>query len=271
MHRTSAVLAILAAAALPEPVHAQGEIAGRVVAADSGRPGLLAAEASIAKLGRTTMSDSLGRFRLKDLPPGEHLIVLRAIGFRSESSFVTIARDEVVSWDVALTRTTGTVLPERVVTGSEARTPAKLVEFTEREKAGIGQFINRDQLARAEGGARQTGDLISTLPGVRVRRGSNRIWVASARAINTGKCVFCKGGVSQLDYELGARPACYLDVYIDALLVFDSAHPETGLFDVNSLQPEHIAGIEVYTSASRVPAKYNRTAGGCGVLLIWTR
>jgi hypothetical protein len=27
----------------------------------------------------------------------------------------------------------------------------------------------------------------------------------------------------------------------------------------------------VYTSASQIPVQYNKTAGGCGVMLIWTR
>jgi carboxypeptidase family protein len=250
---------------------AQGEISGRVIAADSGRPPIQDVEASIPKLGRVAMSDSSGRFRLTDIPPGEYLMVLRAIGFKAESTTVFIDRDEVVSRDIVLTRSTGTVLPERVVTAPEARTPARLVEFMERQKAGFGHFITREQLAGAESGQRLTGDLIALVPGVRVRRGGNKIWVASGRAINAGHCVFCTGSVNRVDYEAGARPACYLDVYIDALLVFDSRHPENGLFDVNILQPEHIAGIEVYTSASQVPAKYNRTAGGCGVLLIWTR
>ena len=33
----------------------------------------------------------------------------------------------------------------------------------------------------------------------------------------------------------------------------------------------HGSGIEVYSSAAQVPVKYNRTSGGCGVMLIWTR
>jgi hypothetical protein len=256
--------------AIAQNALAQGEISGRVAAADSGRPPLQGVEASIAKLGRTVVSDSSGRFRLKDLPPGEHLVVLRAIGFRSDSSWVFIDRDEVVSWDVVLARTTGTVLPERVVTAPGERPPAKLLEFMERQKAGVGHFITREQLARSDRGQRLTGDLIALLPGVRVRRGGNKIWVASSRAISAGHCVFCAGSVNRVDYEAGARPACYLDVYLDALLVFDSRHPENGLFDVNMLQPEYIAGIEVYTSASQV-RPVNQTAGGCGVLLIWTR
>jgi hypothetical protein len=242
------------------------------VVADSGRPPVAGVEASIAKLQVTAVSDSSGRFRFRNLPAGAHVVVLRAIGFRAESSTVTIELDEVVSWDVALTRATSvTTLPERIVTAPEAAVPAKLVEFAERRKFGVGHFIDRDQLAKAEGGMRQTGDLISQLPGVIVRRGSNKIWIASGRAISAS-CAFCKApGLNPADFAAGARPACFMDVYLDGAMVFDSRTPSYGLFDVNTVPPDHIAGIEVYSSAAQVPAKYNRTGGGCGVLLIWTK
>jgi len=252
---------------------AQGEIAGRVMGADSGRPPVSGAQASIARLRLTTTSDSSGRFWFRNVPPGAHILVLRAVGFQAESSTVTMDFDEVVSWEVTLKRATATMLPERVVTAAEATAPAKLVEFTERQKMGIGHFINRDQLAKAEGGIRQTGDVISLIPGVVVRRGSNKAWVASGRAISV-KCAFCTfsvSGLTKYDQAAGARPACFMDVYLDGALVYDSKHPENGLFDINSVPPEHIAGIEVYTGAAQIPAKYNRTGGGCGVLLIWTR
>ena len=252
---------------------AQGEITGRVVASDSGRPAVPGADVSIRRLGKSALSDSSGRFRLKDVPRGQHVIVMRAIGFRAESSTVTIDFDEVVSWDAVLTRATGTVLPERVVEGASERPSAKLVEFSERQKLGTGHFITRDQLAKAEGGVRQTGDVISLVPGVRVRRGGSKIWIASGRAVGIG-CAFCTMSAAALDkadLAAGARPACYMDVYIDGALVYDSSSPAGGLFDVNTIPPEHISGIEVYTSAAQIPAKYNRSAGGCGVLLIWTR
>ena len=251
----------------------QGEISGRAVTADSGRPPLVGAEASIARLRLHVMTDSSGRFRLKDVPAGQHVVVMRAIGFRAESSTVAVDRDEVVSWDVVLQRATSTVLPERVVEGEMPPMPAKLVEFSERQKAGIGHFIGRDQLARAEGGMRQTGDVIAMVPGVLARRGSNKIWIASGRAFSGG-CAFCARTVDSLarfDVAAGARPACFMDVYLDGALVYDSRTPRYGLFDVNSVPPEHIGAIEVYTNAAQIPAKYNRTGGGCGVLLIWTR
>lgn len=265
--------AVLLALAVPLDAGAQGEIAGRVMVADSGRPPVAGAQASIARLRLTTTSDSSGRFRFRNVPPGAHLVVLRAIGFQAESSTVTMDFDEVVSWEVTLKRATGTVLPERVVTAAGATVPAKLVEFTERQQLGIGRFISRDQLAKAEGGVRQTGDVISLVPGVVVRRGSNKAWVASGRATSV-KCAFCTFTVSELtkcDQAAGARPACFMDVYLDGALIYDSKHPENGLFDINSVPPDHIGGIEVYTGAAQVPAKYNRTGGGCGVLLIWTR
>jgi len=274
--RHSLVVLVVAAALLPGlagRASAQGEIAGRVVVSDSGRPIVQGAEVSIRRLGKSALSDSSGRFRLKDVPPGQHVVVMRAIGFRAESSTVTIESDEVVSWDVVLTRATGTVLPERVVEGAGGRPPAKLVEFIERQKMGTGHFITRDQLAKAEGGVRQTGDVISLVPGVRVRRGGSKIWIASGRATGTG-CAFCamsSAALDKADLAAGARPACYMDVYLDGALVYDSSSPARGLFDVNTIPPEHISGIEVYTSAAQIPAKYNRTAGGCGVLLIWTR
>lgn len=253
---------------------AQGEISGRVLSPDSGRAPVQGAEATISKLGIRVLSDSSGRFRLKDIPPGEHVVLLRAIGFRAESSVVAIDQDEVVSWDVVLTRSTGTVLPERVVSARvPTPTPARLVEFMERREAGVGHFIDREQLAKAEGGLRKTGDLIAILPGVNARKGSNKVWIANGRATSTG-CAFCTmsaAALNRADFAAGARPACYMDVYIDGAMVFDSRHPENGLFDVNSIPPEHIAGIEAYTSAAQIPAKYNRTGNGCGVLLIWTR
>lgn len=35
--------------------------------------------------------------------------------------------------------------------------------------------------------------------------------------------------------------------------------------------PAGIEGIEIYTGTSQTPPQYNRTSGGCGVILIWTR
>ncbi|MEW5918356.1 MAG: hypothetical protein AB1762_18280, partial [Gemmatimonadota bacterium] len=43
------------------------------------------------------------------------------------------------------------------------------------------------------------------------------------------------------------------------------------LFDVNSINPTHVAAIEFYAGAAQMPAQYNRTGSACGALLIWTK
>jgi hypothetical protein len=56
---------------------AQGEISGRVVAADSGRQPLAGVEANMPRLKLSVLTDSSGRFRLKDIPAGTYLLIMR--------------------------------------------------------------------------------------------------------------------------------------------------------------------------------------------------
>ena len=272
--RRAAILLCLATA--PRVLAAQGEIVGRVVA-DSARDPVPNVQVTMARLSRTATSDSVGRFRLSNLPAGDHVLVLRAFGFRVDSVTVEIDGNEVIMRDFVLKRE-AQALPRARIAAS-APSAGKLAAFYERQKAGIGHFITRDELAKAEGGMRLTGDVLAKVPGLAVKRGGSKAWIATGRAPNAlGGCAFCVGGklppvtqISKADFAAGARPACYMDVYVDGVLAFDSTQPESGLFDVNSIPPSQIEAIEVYTSAAQIPAQYNKTSNGCGVMLIWTR
>lgn len=259
---------VLAPRALP----AQGEVVGLVLEDSSRRP-IPDATLTIAALNRNVRSDSLGRFMLAGIPRGDHVLQVRALGFREARHEVTIASNEVIVTDVLLTRTA------QVLAGTNVMAPAaatgKMAGFMERKQRGTGHFIMPEQLRDAEG-RRKTGDLLSLVPGAVMKRGGMKAWIASGRATNqmSGGCAFCKDTTRQpdrADRAAGAPKACYMDVYLDGTLVFDSSRPSSGLFDVNSLDPAHLEGVEVYASASQVPAQYNRTAGGCGVILLWTR
>ena len=46
---------------------------------------------------------------------------------------------------------------------------------------------------------------------------------------------------------------------------------ERPLFNLNTLNPQHIEAIEVYTSAAQIPTQFIRTGKDCGVMAIWTR
>jgi iron complex outermembrane receptor protein len=248
----------------------QGELRGRVLT-DSGRAGVPDVRVILPRLGLEAVSDSAGNFRINAIRPGEYALVLRAVGFRPETTTVEIEPDLVIVRDYTL-RPAVTSLPEQRIEGEQS--PAftgKMGAFNERRKFGNGYFIDRSMIAKDEERGMRTGDVFAKVPGVRVIRGQSKAWVASGRAINNGGRVFGRGsgGPSRADLIAGARPACYMDVYLDGVQLA-SGEP-TDLFDVNSLQLSAIEGIEVYASASQVPAKYNKTGRGCGVMLIWTR
>ncbi|MBC7896152.1 MAG: carboxypeptidase-like regulatory domain-containing protein [Cytophagaceae bacterium] len=256
---------------VPNALRAQGEVVGKVLEDSSKRP-IVGATLTIAALNRITRTDSLGRFTVADIPVGDHVLQVRALGYREVRSEVIIESNEVIVRDFTLARTAQVLAGATVTT--TAPTTGKMAGFMERRERGTGHFITRDKLADAEGGLRRTGDIIAMAPGAALKRGGSKAWVASGRAVNQrgGGCAFCRaGGVSVADRNAGAPPACYMDVYLDGALVFNSTQPASGLFDVNSLQPEQLEGIEIYSSASQVPAQYNRTANGCGVILLWTR
>lgn len=111
---------------------------------------------------------------------------------------------------------------------------------------------------------------------VAVFRGTgSKAWVATTRKSSSAKCAFCKTTrnetLDDFDIAAGAPLACYIDVYLDGAMIYDSSARKAPLFNLNSMSASEIEPIEVYSSAAQAPAQYNKTSGGCGVMLIWTR
>lgn len=257
--------------------HAQAELAGTVFATGSPQVGIAGALVEVPSAGVRTVADSSGRFRLRTVPPGAHRITVSAVGFAPDTSFV-VFEDRVTLFRDFVLRPSVTTLDEVRVEGEEEPAiPAKLAGFAARRRQGIGSFMDRAAIEKFEN--RRTGDLLTTLPGVDVRFGNSKAWASSGRAIGVGRGAMQRPregeGLDPADVAAGARPACYMDIYLDGALVYNSARFSTGrpppLFNVNSIPPENIEAVEAYTSAAQIPAQYNKTGGGCGVLLIWTR
>lgn len=271
--RSAGVLLLMCATLAFDPTAlcAQTELRGRVTTQADGRP-ILGAQLLLPTLGRMAVSDTAGRYRFLEITPGRLLLVVRAPGYRPDSAHVTVGAAPVVR-DVALA-VLPTVLEEVTVSAPARAVPSKMRPFEERRAAGFGRFIDRDFLAR--NAHRKTGDVVAQqVPGVRIRRGQSKAWASNGRAVAPSGCAFCRVRADSVldpaDRAAGAVPACYMDVYVDGTLVYNSAAPGTPLFDLNSIAPDGIEGIEVYTGAGQIPVQYNRTAGGCGVMLIWTR
>lgn len=142
-----------------------------------------------------------------------------------------------------------------------------LREFEERRAFGIGHFITRAELDAQEN--RSTGDVLARVPGARIARAlsGGSAWLVTGR---TPVAASMASGDS-FDEQKGARPACYADVWIDNSRVYAYRRGES-LFDVNTIQPNQIEAIEVYSSAATIPTRYARGgAEQCGLLVIWTK
>jgi hypothetical protein len=248
MVSASFVIAVFSAAR----AHAQGSIAGRVMSVETKAP-VAGAEVTVPGQGLQATTDSAGRFSLRDVKAGTVLLITRAVGFRPDTAQVDLFPNESVSRDVILQAST-TTLGEVVV--REKPVPiltAKLRDFDERRRTAIGgRFLDSTVIRKWE--ARRTGDLFSTIPGVDVvrQRGS----------------AFLLGGRATQPLRPSTRPApCYMDIYLDGAPVALANTP----FDVNNISLTTVAAIEAYTGTASTPAQYNRTSGGCGVVLIWTK
>lgn len=234
---------------------AQFTLRGVVVGPES-QP-LAGVSVQVSNVGHELLTDSLGRFSLARLEPRRYSISFRRVGFAPFDTVLTLS-EALQQLRVSLRRVA--TLESVRVNAAVTRVPG----FDERRALGIGQFITRDALERQSN--RRVGDILASVPGVRVYRGKGYAWIAAGRGVST----FQNPTLDKSDLERGARPQCYVNVYLDGAMVYSSS-PNAPLFDVNSLSASEIEAIEYYSGAGQIPARYNRTNASCGVLLIWTR
>jgi hypothetical protein len=274
-HRTRvASISGLLVLALGSSAAAQAELQGHVFA-EGGRRPLTNAEITVAGLSLRSETDSLGRYRLPHIPRGEHLIVTRAVGFRPDSNLTAFDGDETLVADIVLDTLVTTLQPVAVHGSREPVRGGKMVGYEERKALGAGHFIDRDVLDKQEN--QKLGDVLSSrMPGLAIYHGKEmRAWAATGRVRKSAGCTLCSVPAGELldpaDIAAGAPLVCYLDVYLDGLQVYNAAMHTMPLFNLNTLNPRDIEAIEVYTGSSQIPPQYNKTAGMCGVMLIWLR
>src|SRR5574338_223639 len=92
---------VMAASLLPSLGRAQAELQGHVFS-ETGRRPLVNAHVSMPRLNLDATTGSLGRYRLQNVPRGEHLVITRAVGFRPDSAMTAFDGDEALVSDVVL-------------------------------------------------------------------------------------------------------------------------------------------------------------------------
>lgn len=234
---------------------------GKVLTDSLERP-IAGVRVAIDELKIQAMSDSLGNFLLINVPPGAHIVTAKKIGFGALATRVRFGANDKLEADFLMT-VNAQALPDVKV---EAKAPvrAKLVDFEERRALGAGgRFLTQADFDKRAWSS-MSDVLRSSVPGLEIRRDAS----FGSRAYAVGGRLQVPGGAFT---NGGAAPGpCFAAVVLDGAFVYQG-HGGEPLFDINSIPPSVIAGLEYYSSAASMPAKYNGTRGTCGLMMIWTR
>ena len=188
----------------------------------------------------TTITNADGRFDLSALPSGTSTFESQYIGYEPVRRVVDLAPGRTDTLHIVMDKRVQVLAGVRVY--ADTSTPMKLRGFEERRKHGPGYYYTAADIAKAN--PLVLTDFFFRVPGIRVQP------------------------VSGLDYQLlstqgaGFGGPCAPSIWIDGV----SSDMTLGVNEM--VQPDEVAGIEVYDAATAPPA-YQR--GACGVVLIWTK
>ena len=212
-----------------------GSIAGIVIdTAGSRVPGV-----DVTAVGAVfrTRSGPDGTFALAAVPFGPLTLEARRLGFRPETVAVTISSASATTVTFRL-RPIAEQLQTVEVKGARPRYTGRLAGYHERLAASTsGYFITRSRID--EQNPRQLTDLLRNVPGIEVTR--SRVRMRSR--------------------------ACAPLIWLDGFQM------PAGEVDLNTFPPRSIEGIEIYTSATGAPSRYQgtRDESRCGTILLWSR
>jgi len=251
--RSGKVLPFLALLTLgiPLPAGAQS-LVGNLLDAQTGGPIMLGYVALLTEGGERvawTLANEEGYFRLEAPIPGTYMLYGEALGYRSSVEGPILMGEDQVIPAVFRLDPMPLVLDSLRVEAQSKRFSLVMSGFYDREKTGLGHFIGPDKiLERLE--ARYISDFFWGVPGIRLMPKDNMAG---------------SGYVPMMRAGAASRGFCLPDVYLDGI-------PQPGAEDLDEIiMPYDIEAIEVYRSASEVPARYTSAGSNCGVILIWSR
>lgn len=224
-------------------------VRGRVSDAESGAPLL---GVGIAVNGTIVgFSERDGSFALTGITVqwGPNEVGVRRIGYQPLATIVDVI-DPETEYDLEINLHPLPIeLPEVVVDADRAVYAfGRMREFYRRRRLGRGVFIEQSEILAM--GAREASDILRGVVGVTV--------TPNARGDNMVK------------FTGGAFGTCDPRIWVDGFpLSLDLAFDNLNRY----IEPEGIAGVEVYRRASEVPAEFSGGPGQgtCGALVIWTR
>ena len=261
-HAALALGAMLLASRLP--AQATGALAGRVVNDRTDQP-VAGVEVSITAISRSVSTDSGGKFSLRDIAAGRHQVVLRKVGYQPFSTTLTTTGADGPEQLLRLAPASTELSKVYVVTTAIDR---RLTTFEAHRSSGMGgSFLTSARLEKERG--RALTDVLQGVSGADIVRGRGG---AAFFATRRGYDSFMNMPNARLaDRARGASSGlCYAAVVVNNVFVYRGGDEEE-IFDVNSLAPTDILGVEVYKGGATMPLEYNATRKTCGLLVIFTK
>jgi hypothetical protein len=188
-------------------------------------------------------SDDSGSYRMSGIGPGSVQLFARRIGYAPETLSVVIVEGQVQRVDFVLT-SVPVELQAALIRADPTR--GKMGPFNTRRARGIGSFVTRSEIEKRQ--ANSVSELLRYIPGVGViqRMAGEPQPIQMRRSPSTS-----------------SQNKCAVAMYVDG-----QPYPNG---NVDDFPPLSIEGIEVYKSASEIPADFRTRDSMCGLIAIWTR
>ncbi|HSQ29357.1 MAG TPA: carboxypeptidase regulatory-like domain-containing protein [Gemmatimonadaceae bacterium] len=222
-----------------------GDVPGQTITRVTGRvvshtthTGISGATISVPELGRSTTTDSAGRYLIGGFPPGRFRFLVRVIPYSAKEATLLLERGDHRTLDFELDSAGAQTLPAVPVTAT-APVDLRLRDFERRRRTGRGQYLSEEQIKQI--GAATVADATRGMRGVDIH---------------------CGGGGGCHIQMVRAPMNCGPDYVIDGR-VDNTFGPQTPIRD--------IVALEVYTGPSDVPGEFAGATAGCGVVAVWTR
>lgn len=216
-----------------------------VTDAESGAP-LGNVTISIPSLSMGTLTTPVGQARLAGIPAGEHRVEVKQVGYQTQIFDLTFEPGAVRRIDAEMP--VAPIALERVEATARRQVP-KLSEvgFYQRERFGLGKFMDRNELRRRgahDGSGMQS--ILRGIPGLQIQR------------------VLGRRGHQAVNRRAGR--ACPVAIMIDG------AHLGGGTVVLEEVvQGRDLEAIEFYRGPSEVPMELGGPRRDCGMLVIWTQ
>jgi outer membrane receptor protein involved in Fe transport len=191
---------------------------------------------------RATTNDS-GSYHIPAVGVGSQKLFARRVGFAPETVSVVVLAGDVMHADFIMTAAVQALPGEAVVADP---TRGKMGPFNRRKARGVGAFVTRDDIEKRQPGT--MSELLRYLPGVAV----TQKMAGEPQPVHMQRSV-----------HSSLQSTCVVQLYVDG-------HPYPH-GNVDDFAPTLIEGVEVYRSASEIPADFRTRDATCGLIALWTR